>query len=122
MDRATVLGKLSAGQLSVDEAIRLLNAEPEGSPADVAADPASGLRGSRLRVRVSNLETGSDRVNVNLPMTLVEAGLKLGARYEAEIADLNVNEILDAARGGAGGKLVDVENWERGERVEVFIE
>lgn len=119
MDRATILGKLSAGQITAEEAARLLS---ENDPEPTQSDTAGSGDMRRLRVRVSNLETGRERVNVNLPMALVEAGLKLGARYEAQIAEINVNEILDAARSGAGGKLVDVENWERGERVEVFID
>ena len=116
MDRATILGKLSAGDLSADEAARLLR-EPDPPAAGLAVDASR-----RLRVRVSSLQTGRERVNVNLPVVLLQAGLKLGARYEPRIADLDLGEILEAARSGADGKLVDVENWDSGERVEVFID
>jgi hypothetical protein len=115
MDRTAILEQLSTGKISAAEAAKLL-----GSPSQPNAEPLNPNR--RLRVRVSNLESGRDRVNVNLPMNLVEAGLKIGARYEPKVADFNLQEILDAVRSGAEGKLVDVENWESGERVEVFID
>lgn len=113
MDRTSVLEQLSSGKISAAQAADLL-----GSPKPAA--PANSNR--RLRVRVSNIESGRDRVNVNVPMNLVEAGLKLGARYEPKVADFDLQEILDAVRSGAEGKVVEVENWESGERVEIFID
>ncbi len=125
MNRAEILDKLSTGQITADEAALLLRT---GEPAANGATPpfrpttATNYGNRRLRVRVSNLETGRDRVNVNVPLTLVDAGLKLGARYEPQIAGIDVAELLGEIEAGAQGKLADVENWEKGERVEIFIE
>ena len=125
-DRSHILDQLAAGEITAEEAARLLqqantasNAFSKDSPHTPARDIANG---GRLRVRVTNLDTGRDRVNVQLPISLFEAGLRLGARCEPEIAGLNVGEIFDQIRAGAGGKIVEVENWEDGERVEVYIE
>jgi len=117
MDRTSILEQLSTGKISAEQAATLL-----GTPKTPPAPQTSGTTNKRLRVRVSNLETGRDRVNVNLPMNLVAAGIKVGARYEPRLADVNLDEILEAVRAGVEGKLVDVENWESGERVEVFID
>jgi hypothetical protein len=127
MNRATILEQLSSGQLSADEAAQLLsnpNPPATGGPSPAkTATPLSGLDPNRrLRVRVTNLQTGRDRVNVYLPLTLVEAGLKLGARYEPRIANLDFNEILEQIHSGSNGQLVDVEDWEDGQRVEIFID
>jgi hypothetical protein len=127
MDRTTILDQLANGQLSAEEAAQLLRGsnQPAGGGGSAFA-PSSPLPpldpNRRLRVRVTNLSTGRDRVNVNLPLTLVEAGLKLGARYEAGIANIDFKELMDEIRAGANGQIVDVENYEDGERVQVFID
>ncbi len=120
MDRNEILQQLSAGKINAEQAAQLLRGEGARSGPAQPAQPLNPNR--RLRVRVSNLQTGRDRVNVNVPITLVEAGLKLGARYEPKVADFNFNEILEAIHSGAEGKVVDVENYENGERVEIFID
>src|SRR5262245_10762671 len=115
MERNDILQQLSTGKINADQAAQLLR--DSGPKAPPAFDPQR-----RIRVRVSNLETGRARVNVNVPLTLVEAGIKLGSHYEPRMADVDFNEVLEAIRSGAEGKIVDVENWEKGERVEVFID
>lgn len=116
MDRASVLEQLSAGKISAEQAAILLG------PRKNAPLPAGSVNGKRLRIRVSKLDTGRDRVNVNLPLNLVEVGLKLGAKYEPRVADLNLAEIIEAVHEGSMGKLVDVEDYSSGERVEIFID
>jgi hypothetical protein len=124
MNRADILDQLSSGQITAEEAAALLRggqpSATNGTPPRFQATTNFGNR--RMRVRVSSLETGRDRVNVNVPLTLVEAGLKLGARYEPQIAGIDIAEVLGQIEAGTQGKLMDVENWEDGERVEIFIE
>lgn len=116
-----ILDRLAAGEISADEAAELLRRPGRpfaGTPKAGDAPPAGG----RLRVRVSSLHTGRTRVNVNVPLTWVEAGMKLGACYDPGLARLDFDEIVEEIRSGAGGKIVDVEDLEDGERVEVFLE
>jgi hypothetical protein len=119
--RAHILDQLASGEITADEAARRLR-QPNPPSGERPADNLPAAAGRRLRVRVVNLDTGRDRVNVHVPIALVEAGLRLGARYEPRIAALDVDEIFDQIRAGAGGKIVEVEDWEDGERVEIFIE
>jgi hypothetical protein len=128
MDRTEILSKLANGTITAEDAAHLLrgrqghqgNPPTGGAPSPAAARPATGNR--QLHIRVSNLETGRDRVNVNLPLTLVDAALKLGARFEPQIGNVNANEIFEMIESGVQGRLVDVENYEDGERVEIFID
>jgi hypothetical protein len=68
------------------------------------------------------VETGKPKVNVNLPLGLVRAGLKMGARFSSELNDVDFEEILIAIQEGAAGKLVEVEDAAGGERVEIYVD
>ncbi len=87
---------------------------PEDSPAP------NGARS--FRVRVTDIRSGRVKVNVSLPLGLIDFGLKLGAKYVPEEAGFNIEEIRQAVRSGLVGKIIAVEDSEDGERVEVFVE
>ncbi len=121
-DRSHILDQLAAGEITVEAAAQLLRQPGLSRVTQPSDEPGPSYANRRLRVRVISLDTGRDRVNVNVPISLVEAGLRLGARYEPRIAGIDVKEIFDQIRAGAEGKIVEVEDWEDGERVEVYIE
>jgi hypothetical protein len=118
MNRAEILQMVESGQLSaVDAAARL------AAPRKQAVRPVSATGQMRwLRVRVTNLHSGRPKVSVNLPMSLVQVGLSLGARFAPELDDLDWQTIVDALNGEAEGKIVEVEDLEEGERVEVYVD
>ncbi|MGH2521199.1 MAG: hypothetical protein ACRDH2_01740 [Anaerolineales bacterium] len=118
-DRSAVLNQLASGQLSAEEAARLLR-EPTPAPAESKSSAATSNRW--LRIRITNLETGRPKVNVNLPLAWVKWGLQIGAKHSPEIAGLDFNEIVEQIQAGAQGKLIEVEDTEDGERVEIYVE
>ncbi len=76
-----------------------------------------------FRVRVTDLKTGESRANVKIPASLVEFGLKMGGKFAPEaMQGLDMDQLLAAVQSGGEGKVVDVENEEKGEHVEVYIE
>jgi hypothetical protein len=75
-----------------------------------------------LRVRVTDRSTGRSVVNVNLPISLVDAGIKLGARFVPDMDGLDYAEFVHAIRTGRRGKIIDVEDEEENQHVEVFLE
>ncbi len=76
-----------------------------------------------LRVRVTDLRTGKSKANVKIPMGMVNFGLKMGAKFApADLEGLDMNQISEAIQSGGTGKIVDVEDEEKGEHVEVFVE
>jgi hypothetical protein len=120
--RMQILNMVAERTISTDEGAKLLAAlEPEQKrePGPTMTGPSSPRW---FRVRVTDLETGRNKVNVNLPMGLVEVGARLGARFVPEMQGMDINEIVEQVRSGAHGKIIEVEDMEDGERVEVYVE
>ncbi len=76
-----------------------------------------------LRIRVTDLNTGKSKANVKIPVSLAHFGMKMAARYAPEsIEGLDMDQIIAAMKDAGEEKLVDVEDAEKGEHVEVFVE
>ncbi len=122
-ERLRVLKMLQEGRISTEEATQLLEAL-EGGRSQPVQPMAGGrtVQGRWLRVRVTDTDTGKTRVNVRLPLNVVEAGMKMGLRSSPVIQDMDPNALMDMIRSGEVGQIVDVFDEEDGEHVEVFIE
>jgi hypothetical protein len=125
-ERMQILKMIEAGTITADEGARLLAALEEGAGKGERPAPwrdgAPGGKASWMRIRVTDLKTGRAKVNVNLPMGLVNVGLKMGARFAPEMENVDLDEIMEAIKEGAQGKIVEVEDEEDGERVEIYVE
>ena len=55
-------------------------------------------------------------------MAWVAVGLKIGARYQPDLAGLDLGEIMRLIDEGAEGRIVEVESEQDGQRVEVFVD
>ena len=124
-ERLRVLKMVEQGKISAEDGSRLLEAL---SAADrrraLAANPRgpAASAGRWLRVRVTDAQTGRNKVNVTIPMGLVDVGLKMGARFAPEMEGFDLTHLAEMVRSGATGKLVEVQDREDGELVEIFVE
>lgn len=118
-ERMRILKMVEEGQISAGEGAKLLAALKSGT-RDKAPPPSTQAKW--LRVRVTDLDSGRSKVNVNIPMSLVNVGIKMGARFAPDVEGLDYVQIQQAIRSGAQGKIVDIIDEESGERVEIFIE
>jgi hypothetical protein len=76
-----------------------------------------------LRILVTDLKTGKSKANVRIPASLADFGMKMATRFApTDIEGLNMDQIMAAVNSGGEGKLVDVEDEEKGEHVEIFVE
>jgi len=95
-NRRKILDMLSAGQITADEAERLI-AAIEKEPADNgAANDASTPKARPKYIRVLVEDTGhgaNPRVNVRVPMRLLRAGVKLAHLIPSQ-ARVHVNDAL----------------------------
>jgi hypothetical protein len=122
-ERMQILSMVADGKISAEEGARLLNAlEPEGKKPKPPSAMGSPSAPRWFRVRVTDLETGKNKVNVNLPMSLVDVGTRMGARFAPELEDVDFHSIIDQIKAGAQGKIIEVEDAEGGERVEIYVE
>ena len=120
-ERMEILKMVQSGQISAEEGATLLNALKEEAEPRPGSEPvARTQQPRRLRIRVSDLETGRNKVNIDLPWNLINVGMHMGARFTPEGIDLE--EVMQALQAGTEGKIVDVEDAEDNERVEIFVE
>lgn len=110
------LGDLTASQ--AEESLEM--GEPVETPTQSPTKPTGSARW--FRVKVTDLNTGRAKVTVNLPIGLVNWGMKIGARYSPEVPNLDFDELSQIIQSGAEGKLVDVIDEEDGEHVEIFVD
>ena len=120
-ERMQILRMIENRQISAEEGSRLLAALEDTPPS--TPPPSPQTRGRWLNVRVTDQRSGKRKVNVRIPLSLVDIGLKLGAKFSpVGIEGLDMNQIMTAVKSGGMGKIVDVEDEEDGEHVEVYIE
>ena len=121
-ERTEILRLVETGKLSASEGIQLLNTLDRAPRIAPPPRTAVSTRGRWLRIRVTNLSTQAPKVNVNLPLGLVSAGLRIGQRYAPELNGIDWDGLLLEIQNGANGKLVEVEDQEDNERVEIFVD
>jgi len=123
-ERMLILRMIEDGKISAEEGAKLLTSlgqEPTKKPkAMVAQKKAGGAQW--FRVRVSDSQTGKMKALVNLPIGLMDWGLKVGAQFAPEMEGLDLGELSEVLRSGADGKIVEVIDEEDGEHVEIYIE
>jgi len=79
--------------------------------------------GKWFRVRVTDLKTGKSKTDFKFPAGLANFGMKMAARYASEsVQGLDMNELIEVMKNSGEGMLVDVEDKEKGEHVEIFLE
>lgn len=119
-ERMKILKMIEEGKITAEEGTRLLAAlgkQKRKRPAPQEGEP------KWLRVRVTDVHSGKEAVRVNLPFSLVNVGLKIGARFVPDIEqELAMEELAEALQQGLTGKIVDIVDEEDGKRVEIFIE
>lgn len=123
-ERMKILKMIEEGKISADEASKLLAAlsDPRrGVPAPPRPPGMSG--GARwLRIRVTDTRTGRSKASVQIPLALVDAGMKIGAHFAPEVEGVDMSNVMDALRMGVTGKIIDVVDEEDGEHVEIYVE
>ena len=125
-ERIKVLKMVADGKISAEEAAVLLETLDEaplpGARTQASAGSASNQSGRFFRVRVTDTDTGKVRVNVRLPVSVINAGMKIGMKFAPQVEGVDYQEIAEMIQSGEAGKIVDVEDNKDGEHVEVFIE
>jgi hypothetical protein len=118
-ERMKILKMIEEGKVSAEEGAKLL-AALSGANRPPGTLSASGAKW--LRVRVTEVNSGRSKATVQIPISLMEAGMKIGAHFAPEIDGVNMDQLMEALRSGMTGKIIDVVDDEDGEHVEIFVE
>ncbi len=124
-ERLRVMKLVQDGKISPEEGMELLDIldlrekTQKTTTMDTVRSTGSG---KWTRIRVTDMDTGRVRVNVRVPLGLVNAGMKLGARFTPEMDGINFEEVIQAAREGGTGEIIDVYDEDDREHVEIYIE
>lgn len=121
-ERMKILKMVEDGKISAEEGARLLAALSQGRKT-ASTGMQIGTGSARwLRIRITDTHSGRSKTSVQIPLTVVEAGLKIGARFAPEVEGVDMSNIIDALRAGITGKIIDVIDEEGDEHVEIFVE
>ncbi len=119
-ERMKILKMIEEEKITAEEGAKLLSLLGGGAPKR----PARGRTGNArtLRVRVTDVRSGRSKASVQIPLSLVDAGMKIGAHFAPEIEGMELDQVMEAFHSGMTGKIVDVIDDEDGEHVEIFID
>ena len=121
-ERMKILKMIEEGKLSAEEGTKLLSALSERRMPTPPRGPGMPGAPRWLRIRVTDVRTGRSKASVQIPLALVDAGMKIGAHFAPEVEGVNMSNVMEALRAGVTGKIIDVTDEEDGEHVEIYVE
>lgn len=121
-ERMKILKMIEEGKLSVEEGTKLLAALSDKRVPTPPRPPGVPGGPRWLRIRVTDVRTGRSKASVQIPIALVDAGIKIGAHFAPEVEGVNMSNVMEAVRSGMTGKIIDVTDEEDGEHVEIYVE
>ena len=123
-ERMKILKMIEEGEISADEGSKLLSALSDSRRGMPTPPRPPGVGGSArwLRIRVTDTRTGRSKASVQIPLALVDAGMKIGAHFAPEVEGVDMSNVMDSIRMGVTGKIIDVVDEADGEHVEILVE
>lgn len=121
-ERMKILKMIEEGKLSAEEGTKLLSALSASRTPVPPRTPGMPGGARWLRIRVTDVRTGRSKASVQIPLALVDAGMKIGAHFAPEVEGVNMSNVMEALRSGVTGKIIDVTDEEDGEHVEIYVE
>jgi hypothetical protein len=119
-EKMQILKMIEDGVVSSEEGLKLLSALEE----DEKTENLDGSKVKFLKVKVVD-PTGKTKVNIKIPISLVNVGIKIGKKFSPELQEsmggIEFDDIIKMIQDGAEGRLVDVES-EEGEIVQIYVE
>lgn len=118
-ERARILHLIEDGQVTALQAAQLLDA----LEADTERPEEPG-RDRIIRVRMTSLNPRVQKINVGatLPVSLLRASLRLGTQLLPQLGNSAFEDLLRTIDTRPAGRLLDLQDLDRGERLEIFVE
>jgi hypothetical protein len=123
-ERRRILKLVEEGKLTPEQGVQLLNALTEAAKdkRDGAPPPPPPPPGSArfVRIRVTNVKTGHQEVNLRIPTGFVNWIFRAGGKVRANINGVDSDAVMEAIRARSFGHVVDVRDGN--DRVEIVLE
>jgi SHOCT-like protein len=121
-ERMKILKMIEEGKLSAEEGTKLLTALSDRRMPTPPRPPGMPGGARWLRIRVTDVRSGRSKASVQIPLALVDAGMKIGAHFAPEVQGVDMSNVMEAVRSGMVGKIIDVIDEDDGEHVEIYVE
>lgn len=123
-EKMQILTMVKDGKISTEEGVKLLDALDNSGNASTQTVNITN-KAKWLKIRGFDPEDAT-KVNVTLPISLINIGVKLAGKFspefkEAGLTESDMEEIFTAIKNGETGKIVEVDS-EDGTKVEIVIE
>ena len=123
-EKLKILKMIEEGKINAEDGSKLLASIEDNKDKLIGSKINDTAKWIRIKV-LSSEDGNKTKVNVNIPIAMVETGLKIGKNFnkdlENSMKDIDIQEILKLIKNGAEGKIVEVET-DSGETVEIYVE
>jgi len=125
-----ILKMIEEGKVTAEEGAELMQAVggPETGTEQEPASSRNSMRGRKLRIKVTDLDTGKDKVNIRIPLRLAkiaERFIPKDAKADMMEKGIDLDDIMGSLNELQDGPLVDIDASDKGnsgeERVNVSI-
>lgn len=117
-ERNRILQMVQEGQVNAQEASQLLDAlEPLQQP-----QPRTRERTIRIRTTQPTAMRQHVHLVATLPLNVLKTTVRLGVQLFPGLRHSTLEELLQAIEHGNSGRLLDIQDLDRGERLEIFVE
>ena len=118
-ERNRILQMVESGQVTATEAAQLLDALEQ----DRQWERTPARKDRVLRVRVTSLNAKNQKVFLTaaLPVNLIRTSLRLGIRLIPQLNESALEDLLRSIENETAGRILDLQDMEKGERLEIFV-
>jgi DNA-binding MarR family transcriptional regulator len=118
-ERNRILQMVESGQVTATEAAQLLDALEQ----DRQLERVPSRKDRVLRVRVTSLNAKNQKVYLTaaLPVNLIRTSLRLGIRLIPQLNESALENLLQSVESESMGRILDLQDMEKGERLEIFV-
>jgi DUF4097 and DUF4098 domain-containing protein YvlB len=127
-EKLAILKMVEEGKINVEEASKLLQAvEVKSQEFSLATKSNEHSERTAKWIKIKVIDDEGTRVNVNLPIALVDVAFKIAkasdSNFDVKLGNVNVDidAIIKMIQEGAEGKIVDIDSSD-GTKVEIVIE
>ena len=119
-ERLKILTMLQEGKIDTAEAARLLEALESSPEPEPQSKPTGKPR--HLHIKVTRLEDNKPVADIKVPVALVNAGIRLGAKFSPNSYGIDADALRDMLDSPEAQQIIDVTDEEDGEHVQIWLE